>query len=71
MMERLGLDNEASDEGCLERGPGACKVSARDSRVEAWSEGRALVVEEGGGPSVLVLLTGLREKKDFFGDFEI
>jgi hypothetical protein len=31
-----------------------------------------LVVEEGGGASVLVLVTGLREeKRDFFGDFEI
>jgi hypothetical protein len=30
-----------------------------------------LAEEEGGGASVLVLLTGLREKRDFFGEFEI
>ena len=39
MMERLGLDDRASDEGSLEMGPGRCKVSNRGSFVDGWSEG--------------------------------
>lgn len=42
MMERLGFDGGASDEGSLERGPGVCKVSVVES---GWSGGRALGVE--------------------------
>jgi len=68
MMERLGWGDGASDEGSLETGSGACKGSVGESSVVGWSGGRVLGAGEKGG-SVLVLLTGLREKRDFLGDF--
>ena len=68
MMERLGLGDWASDECCLKAEGGACKGSVGESLVEGWSGGRGLCGGERG--SVLVLLTGLRAKRDFLGDFE-
>lgn len=38
--------------------------------MKRWPGGRALDVGESGGVSVLVLLTGLREKRDFLGGIE-